>query len=201
MPKLTVVLDVDETLLHASDVELKREPDFMIYGYYVYLRPHLREFLDYCTSCYQTAIWSSGGESYVNSVVEQAYGRQKFTAIWDRSRCTAEVSAEASMGSYGLYSNPCDTPMEYVKKLRKMESSLGFDLDSTVIVDDTPQKYRHNYGNGIYADPWYGKGDDTFLLDLKRYLSLLNAQVESGVSVRTIDKRDWRIKMKNSGGF
>ncbi len=57
--KTLLILDVDETLIHATDKELNQKVDFKIFDYYVYKRPFLDEFLEEVKTDFQMAIWSS----------------------------------------------------------------------------------------------------------------------------------------------
>ena len=42
--KILVVLDLDETLIHATKNELDRKADFQVFDYHVYKRPFLKKF-------------------------------------------------------------------------------------------------------------------------------------------------------------
>ena len=44
--KLLLILDIDETLVHATRNKLDRKENFKIFDYYVYERPYLLEFLN-----------------------------------------------------------------------------------------------------------------------------------------------------------
>jgi RNA polymerase II subunit A small phosphatase-like protein len=57
-----------------------------------------------------------------------------------------------------------------------------------LIVDDTPEKVLHNYGNAIYAKPYYGDANDRELAILATYLLAL----KDAENVRTIEKIHWR---------
>jgi RNA polymerase II subunit A small phosphatase-like protein len=59
-----------------------------------------------------------------------------------------------------------------------------------LIVDDTPRKCIHNYGNAIYVREYEGQVDDDELLHLGRYLSTL----KDADNVRTLEKRGWRTR-------
>ena len=50
-----LILDLDETLLYATQAHLGREPDFFFFGYHCYLRPHVREFIAYCLAHFGVA--------------------------------------------------------------------------------------------------------------------------------------------------
>ena len=49
MDKL-LILDIDETLVHATEEDLGRACDFETDWYVVYKRPHVDEFLDFLIS-------------------------------------------------------------------------------------------------------------------------------------------------------
>lgn len=48
---------------------------------------------------------------------------------------------------------------EYAKRLKKVQRR-GYNLRRVLIVDDTPEKVLHNYGNAIYATPFLGDPAD-----------------------------------------
>jgi TFIIF-interacting CTD phosphatase-like protein len=43
-----LILDLDETLIHASETPLDYRSDFLVYDYYIYKRPNLDRFLATC---------------------------------------------------------------------------------------------------------------------------------------------------------
>lgn len=172
---MLLILDVDETLLYASDKHLDRDPDFRVGQYFVYVRPHLREFLQRCQEHFRLALWSSSSGDYLSAIVEAVLPAElKLEFVWSRDRCIQRFNGE----SQELY---------YVKDLKKV-SRQGYHLDRVLIVDDSPEKVERNYGNAIYARPFYGAPDDTELCHLGRYLASLS-QI---ANVRCIEKRDWR---------
>jgi TFIIF-interacting CTD phosphatase-like protein len=64
----------------------------------------------------------------------------------------------------------------------------GFALEQTLIVDDSPEKARINYGNAIYIREFTGDPNDKELQYLYNYLLTL----KTVGNVRTIEKRGWR---------
>jgi TFIIF-interacting CTD phosphatase-like protein len=50
---------------------LGREPDFEVFGYKGYKRPHLDIFLSKLANSYVIAVWSSAGNEYVNSIIDK----------------------------------------------------------------------------------------------------------------------------------
>jgi NLI interacting factor-like phosphatase len=47
---ILLILDLDETLIYATEEPLQRVPDFIIGPYAVYRRPYLTEFLTSCST-------------------------------------------------------------------------------------------------------------------------------------------------------
>ena len=46
--EILLILDLDETLIHASAIEVREEADFQVFDYFVYKRPGLADFLTTC---------------------------------------------------------------------------------------------------------------------------------------------------------
>jgi len=177
--KTLLILDLDETLIHATTKKLSTDPDFIYADYYIYRRPYLDLFLIDMSLHFQLAIWSSADDQYVNDIVKsiQLQGLT-FEFIWGRSRCTPRRDYDLD---------------RYVheKRLKKVKKQ-GFTLGRTLIVDDSPEKTKDNFGNAIYIKPFTGNSDDSELLDLAIYLKTIK-DVEH---VRRIEKRGWKDKIR-----
>ena len=184
--KALLILDLDETLIHASATHIGEDFDFQVYDYYVYKRPGLADFLAHCEAHFTLAVWSSASDDYVQAIVKQIFPTQLVPAfVWGRSRCTPFRLPEVD--EQGFYNLDYGRGYEFAKRLKKV-TRRGFDLKRTLIVDDTPEKVRQNYGNAIYIKPYLGAGEDQELAYLADYLLTL----KDVVNVRTIEKRDWR---------
>jgi RNA polymerase II subunit A small phosphatase-like protein len=53
---ILLILDLDETLIYATEVPLDRPADFVVYDYHVYCRPGLAEFLQACARHFELAV-------------------------------------------------------------------------------------------------------------------------------------------------
>ena len=174
-----LILDLDETLIHASQVPLDRDCDFTIEDFYVYKRPYLREFIEAVNSFYQIAIWSSGVEYYVLGIVAQLaeeidplkFNRLAF--LWARSHCNA-MSSDAAKDGY------------FLKDLEKVEEA-GYELDNVVIVEDETRKVHRHYDNAIFIAPFRG---DTADSDLKK-LAIYFERLKDKENIREVEKRFW----------
>ena len=138
---MLLILDLDETLIHATEGPLGHEPDFAVGPYVVSRRPHLAEFLADCSSSFRLAVWSSASDDYVRDVVGQIIPSGiKLAFAWGRSQCVRRLDPE----SYET---------DYLKDLKKVKR-LGYDLRLVLILDDTPRKVRRHYGNAVYVPPF-----------------------------------------------
>ena len=176
--KKLLILDIDETLLFATEKPLSHNEDFMAQHYFVYLRPYLREFLDFANHNFRVAIWTSSNELYAQHIVKHIIPSDiPLEFVWARQRCVAKF-------------NPENWEHEYIKDLKKVKRK-GYKLEQILMVDDTPKKLRRNFGNLIKISPFMGDQRDEELLDLMVYLEQL-VQVEN---VRCIEKRGWKSRL------
>jgi TFIIF-interacting CTD phosphatase-like protein len=174
-----LILDLDETLIHATDKPLEREADFQTERYYVYKRPDLEKFLRFCQDNFQVGIWTSGGSDFAKTVVKNIFPENYLLQfVWSRKRCTKAYDSE-KMKSY------------YLKNLAKLKRR-GYSLDEIIMVDDTPQKLQKNYGNLVRITKWLGDLGDIELLQLSQYL----LDFKDVINVRTIEKRGWQTRYK-----
>lgn len=183
--KSLLILDLDETLIHATATKIRDDFDFKVFDYFIYKRPGLASFLAQCAPYFKLAVWSSASDDYVQAVVEQifpAFITPVF--VWGRSRCTRFRLPE--MDEQGLLNLDYASEHEFAKRLKKVERK-GFNLKRILIVDDTPEKVSQNYGNAIYIKAFRGEPDDKELFNLAPYLMTLK-DIEN---VRVIEKRNW----------
>jgi RNA polymerase II subunit A small phosphatase-like protein len=184
--RILLVLDLDETLIHARETPLERAADYMIYGYHVYRRPFLDDFLAGCARGFELAVWSSASDLYVQAVVQAIFpdpGKLHF--VWGRSRASLRHITPDDSAFY----DPWDH-RHYVKPFSKLRRA-GWNLDRALIVDDTPEKCVRNYGNAIYPRPYEGDLADRELPALGRFLETL----KDVPNVRRIEKRGWRAQV------
>ncbi len=169
-----LILDLDETLIYATDKPLSAHFDFCAAGYYVTSRPHLESFLDFCFDTFAVAVWTSSSRGYANLVVPEIFDTpERLEFVWARERCTRQFFPE-------------EQDFERVKSLKKLKAK-GHDLARTIMVDNTPQKLIRNYGNLVRIDDFLGDPDDRELQRLQLYLS----DLATADNIRTIEKRGW----------
>lgn len=172
---ILIILDLDETLIHATETRLEHKEDFKIFSYFVYKRPHLEFFLQELSKHFKIGIWSSGSDDYVEEIINKITPENiHFEIVWGRSRCSIKRDFETQ-------------DYYYEKRLDKLKRK-GFELEKILLVDDSPEKARKNYGNAVYIKEFTGNRIDNELLKLLKYLISLR-DVEN---VRTLEKRGWR---------
>ena len=188
--KILLILDLDETLVYATDQQIEGEADFSIFDFQVFKRPFLLEFLNEIKSDFLIAIWSSASDDYVEEVVKQIIPKNiNLEFVWGRSRCT--YRRNLIIDEQGYYDSDPTNHYHYIKPLKKLKRQ-GYNLNKILIVDDSPHKSKDNYGNAIYPKAFLGDPDDMELKFLSKYLRSL----KNKGNVRSIEKRNWRSQSK-----
>jgi RNA polymerase II subunit A small phosphatase-like protein len=170
-----LILDLDETLVHATRQPLDYAPVSQIGPYAVYLRPGVQDFLESIAGHFRLAVWTSSSATYAEAIVAMLFAdASALEFVWSRERCTPRRDFERDVW--------VDT-----KSLHKVKRR-GYDLRKVVVVDDTPQKYARSYGNLVIVRPFEGDRADDELTHLAPYLQRLAKEPD----VRRIEKRGWR---------
>lgn len=169
-----LVLDLDETLIHATEETLDHDEDFRVGPYRVHLRPHLSGFVSGMLTQFKVGVWTASGESYAAQVVERIFPSGALEFVWSSKRCT--TTRDWTTGEY-----------QTIKNLQKLKSK-GYPLESIIAVDDTPAKYARSYGNLVTVREFVGDRSDAELPLLAAYL----AHLADVPNVRSVEKRNWR---------
>lgn len=170
-----LILDLDETLVHATDAPLERAHDFEVGPYVVYRRPGVDAFIRAMSAHFELAVWTSSTRLYAEPVVAELFPADIAPGfVWSRERCTRRF-------------DPDTHDFEWAKNLDKVKRR-GYPLERVLIVDDTPKKLDRHYGNLVRVKPFEGDPSDTELFGLIEYLPTL----ADAANVRSIEKRDWR---------
>mmetsp|Transcript_3235 Transcript_3235/g.6663 ORF Transcript_3235/g.6663 Transcript_3235/m.6663 type:complete len:237 (-) Transcript_3235:13-723(-) len=161
-PKLTVVLDLDETLIRAEHTP---RPNFgevvsvdnggQAFNVYIGRRPKLLEFLLAASEAFELVLFTASLESYAERVLSL-------------------IDPHRKLLRYRLYRDSCVFHNGlYIKDLR----CLGRDLRHVVLVDNNPGSFLLQPHNGIPISTWRGAPDDNELEVCMRFLHML-AQAE-----------------------
>ena len=177
-----LILDVDETLIHATEYPKDDYWEFEVGEYKIYKRPFLTTFLKKVHQEFRVAIWSSASEYFIDEVVKEILPKGvSLEFVWARMKCTPWYDRD-----YGSYEK-----MVYCKNLKKVAKANYAKLSDILIVDDTPQKVRNNYGNAIYPNPFFGSQTDRELEMLLQYL----LKIKDAPNFRNFEKRDWKSQI------
>lgn len=184
--RILVILDLDETLIYATQEPNDSSWDFEVGPYKVFKRPYLDQFLEELSKHFKVAVWSSASEDYVAEIVKNIFPpNYPLEFVWARPQCTRQLDYEAmeADGYVDYHSHAV-----YVKILKKVKKKGYAPIEKMLIIDDTPRKAKYNYGNAIYPEEFKGNPQDNELALLIKYLMTLK-EVEN---VRTISKRGWK---------
>jgi len=181
-PKLLLILDLDETLIHSSRVLLDPVHDFEVLGYYVYKRPFLDEFIRQMGEHFQLAVWSAASAEYVEQVAGLLFPVLTGLAfLWDKAWTSARELSQPA-GKNGLK----QAEIQFVKQLARVEQ-LGFSREHMLLLDDTEYNIHENAGNAIHIRAFRGDPADRELLRLSKLL----IHCKDCEDVRKIDWLHW----------
>ncbi|KAJ8766500.1 hypothetical protein K2173_022559 [Erythroxylum novogranatense] len=155
---ITLVLDLDETLVHSSfdicedaDFSFQIHSKMQVQTVSVRQRPYLRMFLEAVSSMFDIVIFTAG----------QSYYAEQLLDIIDPNR---------SLICQRVYRDSCVFANGgYLKDL----TILGRDLARIMIVDNSPQVFQLQAENGIPIESWFGDPEDSALLSLLLFLETL----------------------------
>lgn len=146
-----IVFDLDETLVHATEVPLPYPHNFQVGPYFVYVRPFASELIKFCASHFDVAVWSSSSERYVERVTAELFGTSFPVAFsWAGSKCVQKV-------------DPKSNGYVYVKDLRKAMKH-GYAADEIIMIDDSPEKLQRQPTRHLGLPAFTGDALDTELL-------------------------------------
>ena len=157
--KKTLVLDLDETLVHSqfmtfsepSDVVIKIEIENEIHDIHVMVRPGVKEFLEKMDKLYEIVIFTASVSKYADPLLD---------IIDKKGYCP-----------FRLFREHCSLiNTTFVKDLQR----LGRDLKNIIIVDNSPLSYSLHPENGLPILTWFEDKEDRELYSIIPVLVFLS---------------------------
>ena len=155
--KKTLVLDLDETLVHSqfgpfntpSDVVINIEIENELHDIHVLVRPGVKEFLEKMSKKFEIIIFTASISKYAGPLLDILDKDKNCSFRLFREHCTLLNSS-------------------FVKDLKK----LGRDLKDVIIVDNSPMAYLLNSDNGLPILTWFDDKNDKELFKIIPILRL-----------------------------
>lgn len=156
--KKTLVLDLDETLVHSTfvkpaqyDIELKVDMLDREFIVYVLIRPGYFSFINELAQHFEIVIWTASLSQYAGPLIDKLDPQGLCAARLYREHCTLLNTM-------------------HVKDL----SRLGRPLENIIIVDNSSVCYKLHPHNAIPIKSWHDDMRDTELLKLMPFLVSLS---------------------------
>ena len=136
LTRYTLVLDLDETLVHYQEANNEGQINF---------RPYLDQFLHEMREYYDIIIFTASMKEYADIILDHIDPGRKLIKKRYYREDTIAVDNEYNIKDLGI---------------------LKTDLKKTLIVDNVPENFLRHKENGIFIKSWYDDKNDTCLLEL-----------------------------------
>lgn len=176
-----LILDMDETMLHAQITETKKDMggDYIVpleapegnCFISVKIRPYLFQCMEHLSKYYEIVVFTAGEQTYADAILDQ-------------------IDAENQIISKRIYRDSCINPAPgvYVKDLRVITDRA---IEDIVIVDNSIISFAYNMDNGVPISAFFtGMDKDEELLYMVGFLE----QVYAVPDVRTKIKETFKLQ-------
>lgn len=159
--RITLVLDVDETLVHATTTPqpgVRYDHEFLVvvdgrsHSIHVLYRPGLHEFLGFVAERFEVVIFTASVKAYCDQVIDR-------------------LDPYGGLGTLRLFRENCTAVGKtHIKDLQ----FLGRDLEKIAIIDNSPNAYLYQQRNAIPIETWINDPNDRRLLEMLPLLQNLS---------------------------
>jgi len=180
--KKTLILDLDETLVHSGFHPFNRKSDFTLnikvdgknHTIFVLKRPYVEEFLSEIAPYFEIIIFTASISEYASPLID----------MLDKNKLTSgRLFRQHCLFNHGLY-------LKDIKIIQK-------DLKDVIIIDNNPVSYVLNQDNGIPIITWYDDLNDKELLNLIPFLKYLSTENDvRDVIKNVVDKQTNKIRFE-----
>jgi len=136
----TLVLDLDETLVHSSfkkvrnaDIKQPIDIDGFIQTIYVNIRPYTEEFIKTASKFFEVVMFTASIQKYAQPIFNKLDREKRTSAMLFRDHCCVDPQT-------GFM----------VKDLSK----LGRRLEDVIIIDNSPNSYYYQPENSLPSKTW-----------------------------------------------
>lgn len=183
-PNMTLVLDLDETLVHCSiepiaDADIQFDVNFsgLVYQVFVRKRPYLQRFLEAVSKDFEVIVFTASQKVYAEKLLNL-------------------IDPKRTLIKYRLYRDSC---LEVCDNFLKDLNVLGRDMRRTIIVDNSPHAFGYQVDNGIPIESWFDDREDEELLKLLPILGNLRKQSDVRPFLREYYQMQRLIDASTSG--
>ena len=205
--KKTLILDLDETLVHSlfeqekinnniikPDIYLKIFFNNKYQEIFVYKRPFIDIFLKEMNNLFNIFIFTASIELYAKPLLKKIDKNNLIKKKFYRESCLLSKG-------------------KFIKNL----NALNLKLKDVIIIDNNPVSYKYNKNNGIPIKPWHCDKGDTELVkiipllkylakcdDVRKYIPFIvkkdeiNFEYINSLLINSSNKNSKRINMKNN---
>ena len=175
LKKKSLILDLDETLVHSSFYPFERVSDLTLpitvdnqkRIVYILRRPYVIEFMKEMSSYYEIIIYTASISDYASKLLDELDKYKVVSKRYYRNNC--------------IYNKGI-----YIKDLR----IIGKPFKDLIIIDNNPISYLFNINNGLPILSWYGDSKDIELLKLIPLLKYLSNVEDVTCIIPKIVNRD-----------
>ena len=161
----TLVLDLDETLVHTVETSDKLNECL------VRIRPGAIEFIEEMSKYYELVIFTAGTKEYADYALQFVDPNNIITRRLYREHATQKG-------------------FTFIKDISK----LGRNLKKTIIIDNIAENFQLQSNNGIFINSWESDENDTSLRDLMPVLKKVVVHKVDDVRISLRHYRDFQLR-------